>query len=228
MVDRRPRVQRDSSRFRREKTALMRIIAGKYRRRRLLANPGETTRPITDFAKETLFEHIHECVVGKRVADVFAGTGTIGLETLSRGAASVMFFERDHKAFELLRKNVDSIGASEDAFCWRVDVLRTSFRPKGVDRFLPFDVVFFDPPYAMMPELQENSALYKSLVRLARESVTSCGARLIVRAPKRTEFDMPAVWEPEFALDISGMTMHVYRKGDVEARAVTVDAAAPE
>ncbi|MGD9854019.1 MAG: RsmD family RNA methyltransferase, partial [Planctomycetaceae bacterium] len=68
----------------------MRIIAGKYRRRKLLTKPGLTTRPITDRAKEPLFERLESHLEGARVADVFAGTGTLGLESLSRGARSVV------------------------------------------------------------------------------------------------------------------------------------------
>ena len=75
----------------------MRIVAGKFRRRKLFANPGLKTRPITDRVKESLFERLSGELEGKRIADVFAGTGTLGLEALSRGAKSVVFIESDRR-----------------------------------------------------------------------------------------------------------------------------------
>ena len=78
----------------------MRIVAGELRRRKLLTNPGKTTRPITDRAKVMLFDHIRDFIPGKRVLDVFSGTGSLGFESLSRGAKSVVFCEQDHRAHE--------------------------------------------------------------------------------------------------------------------------------
>ena len=86
----------------------MRIVAGKYRRRKLAAKQGTTTRPITDRVKVALFARLQNRLEGARVADIFSGTGTLGLEALSRGAASVVFIENDHRAWELLRENVQS------------------------------------------------------------------------------------------------------------------------
>ena len=104
----------------------MRIIAGKYRRRKLHSNPGQTTRPITDFVKEVLFEWLGDTVKDKRVADIYSGTGSLGLEALSRGAASVVFIEQDRKAHELLKRNVESIGAEDTTLCWKTNALLSS------------------------------------------------------------------------------------------------------
>ena len=92
---------------------VVRIIAGEFRRRKLLASPGLTTRPITDRVKETLFERIGDELVDRKVADVFAGTGSLGLEALSRGAKSVVFIESDRRAFELLEQNVATLGVQD-------------------------------------------------------------------------------------------------------------------
>ena len=116
----------------------MRIIAGEFRRRRLLTNPGLTTRPITDRAKEILFERIQDLIVDSRIADIFAGTGSLGFEALSRGARSVVFLENDKRAFDLLEQNVTALGVEDRILCWRTDALNSSFHPKGVDDFLPF------------------------------------------------------------------------------------------
>ena len=191
----------------------MRIIAGKFRRRKLRTRPGLVTRPITDRVKETLFELLGDALDGARVADVFAGTGTLGLEAISRGAASVVFIEGDRRAQELLRENVALLGATDETLCWQTDVLRTSFRPKGVPQLLPYDLVFFDPPYRMIDDLRAGSPLYRSLARLARPDVTSPEALLLLRTPAEAEFEVPAVWQEEHRLEISGMEIYWYRRG---------------
>jgi 16S rRNA (guanine966-N2)-methyltransferase len=190
----------------------VRIIAGEFRRRKLLASPGLTTRPITDRVKETLFERIAERLVDARVADVFAGTGSLGLEALSRGAKSVVFIESDRRAFELLRQNVAALGVEDRSLCWRTDALRSSFRPKGVDPFVPFDIVFFDPPYRMAMELTPDTPMYDALSRLARETVTSPDARLYFRAPEDARLSLPDCWAPAGLHDISSMAINVFQK----------------
>lgn len=193
----------------------VRIVAGKYRRRKLEANPGLTTRPISDFVKESLFEQIQHCLVDARVADIFSGTGTIGLEALSRGARSAIFVEQDAKAFELLKKNIATLGVQNETMCWRTDAVRCSYRPKHVETLLPCDAVFFDPPYKMIEDLQPGSPLYKSIQRIGREEFTAPEALLIVRTPSRSEFELPAMWQrwDELpAIEFSTMTIHLFRK----------------
>ena len=190
----------------------MRIIAGRFRRRKLLANPGLTTRPITDRAKEVLFERLAGDVVGKRIADIFAGTGTIGLEALSRGAESVVFIERDHKAFELLKQNVATLEVEDDTLCWRCDVLRSSFRPQNAEEFFPYDTIFFDPPYKMVDDITPGKPLYRSLKRLLREDVSNNNALLVLRAPQFAEFELPDGWEFDRTLDLKSMCVHLFDK----------------
>jgi 16S rRNA (guanine966-N2)-methyltransferase len=190
----------------------VRIIAGEFRRRKLLSSPGLTTRPITDRVKETLFERIENDLVDRKVVDVFAGTGSLGLEALSRGATSAVFIESDRQAFELLRQNVAALGVEGRALCWRTDALWSSFHPKGVDAFLPFDAVFFDPPYRMALELAPGAPLFQALSRLARDTVTAPDARLYFRAPEETQLRLPECWRPETSYSISSMEIHVYRK----------------
>tara|TARA_R110002072_G_C7978936_1_gene536007 strand:+ start:32717 stop:33421 length:705 start_codon:yes stop_codon:yes gene_type:complete len=190
----------------------MRIIRGRFGRRKLLSNPGDTTRPITDKVKESLFEYLEDEIQEARVADIFAGTGTIGLESLSRGANSVVFFERDRKAVELLRKNVASLKVEDETLCWATDVLKTSFRPKNCEGMTPFDVAFFDPPYKMVPDIIPGKQLFRSLERLAREDVTSDGALLVFRTPSRAVFQLPNAWQFERMLEYSRMEVHWFRK----------------
>src|SRR5690349_16037799 len=102
----------------------MRIVAGEFRGRRLSAPPGARTRPTADRVREALFS-ILGAIEGMRVADVFAGSGALGIEALSRGAAHATFVERDRRAAEVIERNVASVGAEErsellvgDALAW--------------------------------------------------------------------------------------------------------------
>jgi len=121
----------------------MRIIAGAWRGRPIEAPPGIATRPTSDRAREALFSMLASRLgtfEGLRVADLFAGTGALGLEALSRGAAHCTFVETDRKAVETLRRNIIKLGAGD-----RADV-RAQSALHGVPG--PFDLVLMDPPYA--------------------------------------------------------------------------------
>ena len=190
----------------------MRIVAGRLRRRKIASLGGHNTRPITDRAKEILFENLGGELKGERVADVFSGTGTIGLEALSRGASRVVFLEYDRQAFQLLRDNVQALEVEDETLCWKVDVTRSSFRPKNSEGFLPFDLVFFDPPYKLVAGIKPGAPLFKSLERLSRPDITSDDALLVFRVPKKTPYTVPDAWTLAWDLKISSMEIHVYRK----------------
>jgi 16S rRNA (guanine966-N2)-methyltransferase len=122
---------------------VLRIIGGKHRGRRLRFPPGAAIRPTPDRVRETLFNWLQPRIDGARVLDLFAGSGALGLEALSRGAAHVTFVEKDHRAaaaIESLAREWQERALSvvnADALAW---LART---PVGV----PFDIVFLDPPY---------------------------------------------------------------------------------
>jgi len=124
----------------------MRIIAGAWRSRRLEAPPGEATRPTLDRVRQALFDRLihapwaHDALPAAHVLDAFAGTGALGLEALSRGAARAVFIERDRAALAALRANVAACGAG--AQC-RV-IPGDARRPPAGD---PCNLVFLDPPY---------------------------------------------------------------------------------
>ena len=190
----------------------MRIIAGEFRHRVLLSNPGDTTRPITDRVKESLFARLEHELPDKRVADVFSGTGTIGFEAISRGAATAVFIEADKKAYELLRENVAKLKLAERTICWMTNALRSSYRPKNAERFTPFDVIFFDPPYKMADDIQPGTPIFRSLERLARPDVSAPDALLVLRVPERATYELPPVWKTEWQLTMSNMLLDVCRK----------------
>lgn len=122
----------------------MRIIAGAWRGRAIAAPAGEATRPTADRVRETLFSMLVSRLGSfdeLRVADLFAGSGALGLEALSRGAASATFVESDAKAAAVIRRNAEKLGAGD-----RVRVLGGS--ALALARADPFDLIFVDPPYA--------------------------------------------------------------------------------
>lgn len=121
----------------------MRIIAGQWRGRRLTAPIGETTRPTADRARETLFSMLTSRLggfSGLRVADLFAGSGALGLEALSRGAAHCVFVERERSALVALRANIAALGA--DASEVRAQPVESL---AALDK--PVDLLMMDPPY---------------------------------------------------------------------------------
>lgn len=122
----------------------MRIIAGQWRGRRLLAPPGEATRPTADRTRETLFSMLTSRLggfEGLAVGDFFAGSGALGLEALSRGAASCLFVEHDPAALRALRQNIATLRTQ--AAC---EVRAASVLALGPAR-QPLDLLLLDPPY---------------------------------------------------------------------------------
>lgn len=122
----------------------MRIIAGQWRGRPLLAPPGLATRPTSDRAREGLFSMLASRLgsfEGLRVVDLFAGSGALGLEALSRGAAHCLFVEKDRAAADTLRVNVEKLGASALSEI-RVQPVEHALSPSP-----PADLILADPPY---------------------------------------------------------------------------------
>lgn len=128
----------------------MRIISGTYRSR-VLHSPKDasTTRPIPDRVKESVFALLRGHFEGANVLDCFAGTGSIGLEAISRGAERCVFVERDKKIGDLLQQNIETLGCEEQAVLVRSDV----FGPAVLMRApKPLNLAFFDPPYPLVLE----------------------------------------------------------------------------
>jgi 16S rRNA (guanine966-N2)-methyltransferase len=121
----------------------MRIIGGRHRGRRLHTPDWPGLRPTSDRLRETLFNVLAPEVEGARVLDVYAGTGAVGLEAVSRGALSVTFVEKDRRAVALLRRNAEAVGDGACAIVARDAV--AALRAPMSERF---DIVFLDPPYA--------------------------------------------------------------------------------
>lgn len=121
----------------------MRVITGSARGTRLRELEGRDTRPTTDRVKEGLFSAIQFDIAGRRVLDLFAGTGQLGIECLSRGAASAVFVDHSPKAAALIRDNLRATGLEAHAAVLQTDAL--DFLSRTAERF---DLLFLDPPYA--------------------------------------------------------------------------------
>lgn len=167
----------------------MRIITGKYKGRKLFSVEGRTTRPTTDYNRAMIFSVFFD-YEGKRVLDLFAGTGSFGLEALSRGAVWADLVEFATPAVAAILKNIALLGCGEDCHLWR----------KRADAFLKstpdtWDVIFLDPPYAknlLNPTLDlifERSLLNPEGVVIAehspREPVSEQHEKLILKSKER-------------------------------------------
>ena len=135
----------------------MRVVAGRARGTALLSPPDGRTRPTADRVKEDLFNIIAPSVVGTSFLDMYSGTGQIGIEALSRGAARAVFVESDRRLAELIRKNISKCRLDfATVIC--DDALRAMRRQTLTDQ--PFDIAFLDPPY----ETDELSAVLMALI----------------------------------------------------------------
>lgn len=123
----------------------MRIIAGQYKGKKLKSLPHAQLKPIDDRVKEALFNILAPHIEGKTVCDLFAGSGAIGFEALSRGAKSVCFVEKEPSFHKLLRQNIDGVGVEDQTEIWPIDVFDAISRCHQQKR--EFDFVFIDPPY---------------------------------------------------------------------------------
>jgi 16S rRNA (guanine966-N2)-methyltransferase len=132
----------------------MRVIAGTYRSRILKSLKGLALRPTSDRLRETLFNVLGAAVSGSRLIDIFAGTGAVGIEALSRGASEVVFIENHAPAAALIRRNLESLGVRSSAQVLAADALRglekVAAKHKPGDP--PFGFVFLDPPYEAAEE----------------------------------------------------------------------------
>jgi 16S rRNA (guanine966-N2)-methyltransferase len=170
----------------------MRVIAGKLRGRPLRAPRGLTTRPTSDRAREAIFQILGN-LSGLSVLDLFAGTGALGIEALSRGAVRAVFVESDAQALRALRENLDRLGIADQATVIDSTVERAGIRLK---KHAPFDLVIADAPWRMAQEAAE-SVVKHSRGLLAEE------ARILLGHPTQSPVELP---------DSSGLALVERRK----------------
>lgn len=159
----------------------VRIIGGRFRGRRIPVPP-DGVRPTPDRVRETLFNWLMPWLAGTRCLDMFAGTGALGLEALSRGAAEAVFVDRDRRAADQLREVLADLGC-QDAKVIVADAERLSYAAMG-----SFDIVFLDPPFGAT-DLPVLCKLLESSGALAD------GAHIYIEMNRRqTLTDVPAGW----------------------------------
>lgn len=156
----------------------MRVIAGTAKGRRLKTVKGMTTRPTADRVKESLFNIIKEKLEDNSFLDLYAGTGNIGIEALSRGVVRVVFVERDKQAIKILRENLQLTNFQQNVEIYQQDVM-TALEILGKKK-RSFDLIFLDPPY--YEGLEE-----KTLASICSNKVlTSQGLVIIEHSRKNT------------------------------------------
>jgi len=155
----------------------MRIIAGEARGRKLVAPPGQVTRPALDYVREAIFSILADSAEEADVLDLFAGSGSFGLEALSRGAKRATFVENDKDALAALSLNIVSIGFASRCEIIRGDAL---YRPSEGS----FDLVFMDPPFAMFEDPDSVWAVLTRVEGLLDNSVRPGGKFLLRHPPK--------------------------------------------
>jgi 16S rRNA (guanine966-N2)-methyltransferase len=165
----------------------MRIIAGEFRGRKLLPPEGDVTRPVTDRVKQSLFDILTPVIDGARVYDCFAGTGSMGLECLSRGAAHATFFEADRSAIERLKKNVAALGLNDRTAIVAGELFRW-FNAAAPGEQQKADIVFLDPPYRFLRERPDD---VRRLARNLAEHHLAPGGTVVFRHDARDSLDLP-------------------------------------
>jgi 16S rRNA (guanine966-N2)-methyltransferase len=175
----------------------LRVIAGTVRGRRLVAPPGDDIRPTKGIVREAVFSALDSrgAIVDAVVLDLYAGTGALGLEALSRGAARAVLVERDRRALDAIGTNLEHTGLGAQARVVRSDV--TAFLAVAPPPEAPFDLVLADPPYdATTAEIQTV------LTRLGEPGWLSPGATISVERPVGTGVTLPegfrTGWERTF------------------------------
>ena len=165
----------------------MRVVAGHFKGRTLHAPKGRATRPTSDKVREALFSVLGD-VDGARVLDLFAGSGALGVEALSRGAAHATFVDDDERAIAAIRRNVEAVGAGVAATVSRGDAVAFLRAGQG-----PFDLVLIDPPYSSAPQLGER-------LSLLLPGVLSGDGRIVTESDKRAplQLELPLEFERDY------------------------------
>lgn len=158
----------------------MRVVSGKYKGKSLKAVPGNSTRPTTDKVKEALFNIIGPYFDGGLCLDLFAGSGGLGIEAISRGAEKAIFVDRDGKAIGTIHDNIKACSLENVTEVYRNDAARAL--KAIIKRGLVFDYIFLDPPYAKQ-QLKDLLEMIDSSELLNKNGVIVCEHGTDVKLP---------------------------------------------
>lgn len=156
----------------------MRIVAGEFKGRRLEGPASSATRPTSDKVREALFSILGD-IEGANVLDLFAGTGALALEAISRGAARAVLVERDHRMVGVAKRNIEATAGGQ-----RAELLRGDAIGHLAQQSAQFDLVMIDPPYAHAASLAPKLAA-------ALPAVLAAGARVVVESDRRMPLELP-------------------------------------
>ena len=188
----------------------MRIIGGIHRSRRLLSPDGdETTRPITDRVKQALFDKLTSAglVEEGNALDIFSGTGSLGLEALSRGSEHCTFVERDYTSRSLLQENISLLRLSDESTVLQSDALTMGWLNTVANK--PYRIVFCDPPFPLTDE-EEGLASVMALIQLLTPHMEPGGA-LMMRTRKGIEPPEVEGWGAPLRQEYGSMLVNLYQ-----------------
>ena len=149
----------------------MRIIGGKYKKKKLFSVPGMSTRPTSDRLRETIFNILSYDIINAIVLDLFAGTGALGIEAFSRNAKKVVFVDNHPDAVSVIKKNIKACAAEADTSVFKWDICRNLVCFDNTEEL--FNLVFIDPPYG-------KEMIPKALLSLKKSRCLADSAKLIV------------------------------------------------
>jgi 16S rRNA (guanine966-N2)-methyltransferase len=178
----------------------MRVIAGRLGGRRLKAPPGQATRPTSDKVREALFSLLGD-VHGARVLDLFAGTGALGIEALSRGAARAVFVERDAAALAALKSNLMDLRLEEPQASLRRGDALAALRTAR-ERAETYDLIFIDPPYG-------DAQRWERELAVALPPLLAPGARVVVESDRRMPLPLPLPVARQRRYGDTSITIHL-------------------
>ena len=153
----------------------MKVVSGKYKGKKLLGPKKSKTRPVSNYVKERLFDILRDCVDAKLVLDLYAGTGAIGIEALSRGSKHVTFVERNYSACNIIKMNLSGIADEKNTKVIKEDVGKFVKRTKDV-----YDLIFSAPPYTkeyyidFMEKIDSSPFILESDGKMIIESNKHC------------------------------------------------------
>lgn len=148
----------------------MRISAGKFKNRNLEFVSNETTRPTASVVREALFSKIQLNLEGKMFLDLFSGSGSVGIEALSRGAKKVVFVEKNRKNAEIIKRNLETCKASKDEF----EIVVSDFSNMLETTHEKFDFIFIDPPYKNFEFYKKAAEIIERRKLLSEDGILIC------------------------------------------------------